>query len=189
MLERTSNSDKDVIINKVVCDDVGLAFKLWDCVFSAIHSSSPTVEHCMETQERIDKAMAHIRSMGFSVKPKLHGMESHVVVTQMRTITGGVGKLMEHWIEQYHQTSFRFDLAYCCVGSLVRKAAIRSSADKRARNPRVQLIKMLLQKRFVGIRKRQSAAIEREEKKIQTKHERREHALAKISATIELDKN
>jgi len=66
LLERTSNSDKDVIINKV-CDD---AFKLWDGVFSAIHSPSPTVEHCMETQERIDKAMAHIRSMGFSVTPK-----------------------------------------------------------------------------------------------------------------------
>ena len=47
---------------------------------------------------------------------------------------------------------------------------------------------MLLQKRFVGIRKRQSAAIESEEKKIQIKHKRREHALAKISATIELDK-
>ena len=47
---------------------------------------------------------------------------------------------------------------------------------------------MLLQKRFVGIRKRQSAAIESEEKKLQIKHERREHALAKISATIELDK-
>jgi hypothetical protein len=47
---------------------------------------------------------------------------------------------------------------------------------------------MLLQKRFVGIKKRQSAAIESEEKKIQIKHERREHALAKISATIKLDK-
>ena len=118
LLERTSNSDKDVIINKV-CDD---AFKLWDGVFSAIHSPSPTVEHCMETQEQIDKAMAHIRSMGFSVKPKLHGMESYVV-TQMRTIPGGIGKLMEHWIKQYH------------VGSLV--------LDKRAHNLRVQLNKML----------------------------------------------
>ena len=47
---------------------------------------------------------------------------------------------------------------------------------------------MLLQKRFVGIRKRQSAAFKSEEKKIQIKHERREHALAKILATIELDK-
>ena len=36
--------------------------------------------------------------------------------------------------------------------------------------------------------KKRSAAIESEEKKIQIKHERREHALAEISATIELDK-
>ena len=114
-------------------------------------------------------------------------MESHVV-RQMRTIRGGIGKLMEHWIEQYHQTGFRFDLAYCCVGSLVGQAAIRSSAEKRAHNPRVQLNKMLLQKIFVGIRVRQSAAIESEEKKIQIKHERRENALTEMSATIELNK-
>ena len=54
--------------------------------------------------------------------------------------------------------------------------------------PRVQLNKMLLEKRFVGIRKKRSAAIESEEKKIQIKHERREHTLSKISATIQLDK-
>jgi len=29
-------------------------------------------------------------------------MESHVV-RQMRTTPGGIGMLMEHWIEQYHQ--------------------------------------------------------------------------------------
>ena len=43
LLERTSNSYKDVIINKV-CDNVGLVFKLWDGDFSVIHLSSPTVE-------------------------------------------------------------------------------------------------------------------------------------------------
>ena len=58
--------------------------------------------------------------------------------------------------------------------------------QKREHSPRVQLNKMLLQKRFLGIRKRQSAAIESEEKKIKIKHETREHALGKISATIEL---
>ena len=47
---------------------------------------------------------------------------------------------------------------------------------------------MLLQKSFVGIRKRQSSAIESEEKKIQIKHERRDKALTEISATIELNK-
>jgi hypothetical protein len=105
--------------------------------------------------------------MGFSITPKLNGMESHVV-TQMRTIYLGV--LESSW----------------SIGS---NSTIKpSSAENRACNPRVQLNKMLLQKRFVGIRKRQSAAIESEEKKMQIKHERREHALAKISATIKLDK-
>ena len=67
------------------------------------------------------------------------------------------------------------------------QAAIRSSVEKRGRNPRVQLCKKLLEKRFVGIRKKRSA-IESEEKKIQLKHERRENALTEISATIELNK-
>jgi hypothetical protein len=66
LLQHTSHPDKVVIVNKV-CDDVGLAFKLWDGAFSAIHSPNPTVEHCTVTQTRIDNAMAHIRGMGFSV--------------------------------------------------------------------------------------------------------------------------
>jgi len=44
LLQHTSHPDKVVIVNKV-CDDVGLAFKLWDGAFSAIHSPNPTVEH------------------------------------------------------------------------------------------------------------------------------------------------
>jgi hypothetical protein len=47
---------------------------------------------------------------------------------------------------------------------------------------------MLLEKRFVGIRKKRSAVIESEEKQMQLKHEWRENALAEISATIELNK-
>jgi hypothetical protein len=102
LLEHTFNSDNEVIVDKI-CKNLGLPFKLWDGVFSAIHLPNPTVENCMETHKRIDKAMAHIRSMGFSIAPKMHGMESHVV-TKMRTIPGGIGigKVMEHWIEQHH---------------------------------------------------------------------------------------
>jgi hypothetical protein len=72
----------------------------------------------------------------------------------------------------------------------VGQAAIRSSVEKRGRNQRVQLCKKLVEKRFFGIRKKRSAAIESEEKKIQIqiKHERRENALTEISATIELNK-
>jgi hypothetical protein len=110
LLENTLNTDKEVLVSKIF-DNVGLAFKLWDGAFSAIHLSNPTIEHCIETQEQIDKAMVCIRSMGYSITQQMHGMESHVT-TQMRTIQGVIGKLMKHWIEQYHQTGFRFDLAY-----------------------------------------------------------------------------
>ena len=73
-------------------------------------------------------------------------MEKHVV-TQMQSIPGGIGKLMEHWIEQYHQIGHRLDMAYCHVGSLTGQAAIRSSVEKRGRNPRVQMNKQFLLKK------------------------------------------
>jgi hypothetical protein len=79
-------------------------------------------------------------------------------------------------------------MAYCCVGTLSGQAAIWSSAEKNARNPRVQLNKQVLEKNFVGIRKKRSAAIKSKEKKILIKHEWREHALAEISATIEFER-
>jgi hypothetical protein len=114
LLEHAINSGIAEKVNNT-CNDICLALKLWDGAFSDIHTPNPSVEHCQATQNRIDKAMAHIRSMGFSITPKMHGMEKHVV-TQMQTIPGGIGKLMEHWIEQYHQIGYRFDLAYCRVG-------------------------------------------------------------------------
>ncbi len=48
-----------------------------------------------------------MRDMGFSVSPKVCGMEGHVV-KQMRAIRGGIGELIEYWIEQYHQTGFKY---------------------------------------------------------------------------------
>ncbi len=133
MLEHVINSGIAEKVHKT-CDDICLALKLWDGAFSDIHTPNPPVEHCQSTQNRIDQAMAHIRSMGFSITPKMHEMEKHAII-QMQTIPGGIDKLMEHWIEQYHQTGHRFDLAYCPVGSLSGQAAICSSVEKRGRNP------------------------------------------------------
>jgi hypothetical protein len=133
LLEHAMNSGIAEKVHKI-CKVICLALKLWDGAFSDIHTPNPSVEHCKSTQNRIDHAMAHIRLMGFSITPKMHGMKKHVV-TQMQTIPGGIGKLMEHWIEKYHQTGHRFDLAHCRVGTLSGQAAIRSSVKKRGRNP------------------------------------------------------
>ena len=174
LLQKESQPEVVEKINET-CHNIGLALKLWDAAFSAIHAHNPTPEHCNKTQEIIDRAMFQMRKMGFSVTPKMHGMEHHVV-TQMRNIPGGLGRLMEHWIEQYHQIGYRLDLAYCRVGSLVGQAAIRSRVEKRGMNPRVQMNKKALQARYVGSRKRRADAIERDEKKVLIK-ELKKHKL------------
>jgi len=48
-------------------------------------------------------------------------------------------------------------MAYCCVGSLRGKAAIRSSVEKRGRNPRVHINKQFLLEKFIGRKKKISS--------------------------------
>jgi len=140
-----SEDEREILIGNVnkKCDDVGQGLLLWDGVFSHVHRSHPNEAHCVETQDRIDAAMAHMRDMGLSITPKMHGMEKHVV-NQMRATRGGIGRLVEHWIEHYHQVGYRYDVAYDRVGSPVKAAEIRAKAEKRSRQPQVQLNKNLL---------------------------------------------
>ncbi len=91
------------------CHDVGLALKLKDATLSGIHAPDISPDHCNKTQETIDSAILQMRRMSISVTPKMHGMEKHIVM-QMQSIPSGIGRLMEHWIEQYHQIGYRFDL-------------------------------------------------------------------------------
>lgn len=92
-----------------VCRDVGLALRLWDGAFAAIHTVDPTDDDCDKAQECIDMAMKQVRAMGISIKPKMHA----IAVRQMRAIPGGISKLMEHWVEQYHQIGYWYDQSYC----------------------------------------------------------------------------
>ena len=53
--------------------------------------------------------MAQHRKLNFSVTPKTHGMETHVVA-QMRQFAGGLAKLIEHWVEHYHKIGHGYDM-------------------------------------------------------------------------------
>ena len=86
---------------------------------------------CTETQGEIAVAMALHHQMGLSVTSKAHGMENHVV-GQMRSIPGGIGKSMENWVEQYHQTGYRFDMSYCRAGKLENQALIKNGEEGEA---------------------------------------------------------
>ena len=111
------------------------------------HRFYPTESDCDEAQKTIDLAVAQLRKLGISITPEVHGTQFHAV-NQMRSIPGGIGKLAEDWVEQYHQAGFRYDLCYCRVGGLKQQAVIRSRADHRARNPKVVMRKKLVDKRL-----------------------------------------
>lgn len=178
-VERFSENERVILIGKVnkKCDDVGQGMQLWDGVFSHVHEPNHDEAHCVVTQARIDAAMAHMRDMGCSITPKMHGMEKHVV-NQMRAARGGIGRLVEHWIEHYHQVGYRYDVAYDRVGSSVKAAEIRARSEKRSRHHQVQLNKNLLHT-FV---KRKVTKVKQSKLMHQIKQERRESAFAKFKS-------
>jgi len=90
------------------------ALVLWDDVFSKANTTYESLnddwvkDHCDKTEESVKQAMFQMREMGFSITPKIHGLECHLV-HQMRTVPGGIAMLIEHWVEQYHQIAAEMD--------------------------------------------------------------------------------
>ena len=103
--KRGHTTEEEIV---TLCAEVRKALVLWDDVFSKANKEyeSTTVDwvtkHCDDTQKSIELAMFQMRSMGFSITPKMHGLECHLVHL-MRTIPGGIHQMIEHWVEQYHQ--------------------------------------------------------------------------------------
>ena len=81
-------------------------------MFKAIHKEDPSRKHCTNAQKLINLAMNHWRkSLKMSIiMPKSYGMEARVMM-QMLDIKGGISRLIEHWVKQYHQVGHRYDLS------------------------------------------------------------------------------
>ncbi len=65
-----------------------------------------------------------MRGLDFSITPMVHGMEYHVV-KQMRAIRDRGVELIEHWIKQYHQTWFKYDIKYKYMAGEHEKAVVK----------------------------------------------------------------
>ena len=60
--------------------------------------------------------MEHWRKyLKLSIIPKLHGIGAHLL-RQVLFIDGGIARLIEHWVEQYHQVGRRYDMSYYRAG-------------------------------------------------------------------------
>lgn len=134
MIEKKRENTTEEEIRKL-CDEVTDALVLWDDVFSKANTKYESTAadwvktHCDEMEESIKLAMHQMRSMGFSITPKMHGLECHIVHL-MRTIPGGIRQMIEHWVEQYHQQAAEMERLW--VGH-----PYKSQAEFRARREKM----------------------------------------------------
>ena len=170
----TCSCPKEDIEN--LCDDHELLLTLWDGALSEVQIKDPTEANFERAQWFIKCAMEVMRDMGFSVTPKAHGMEKHVVA-QMRNIRGGIGELIEYWIEQYHQVGFKYDMKYRNMSSDFEKAVVRAKREKISMNPGVVKANEVRVDKFEGKRKKPDKNIDNNDKKKKIKIDRRNEAL------------
>ena len=158
-----------------LCMNVSTLLIRWDGALSILHQVDPEEKHYVMAQERIDKALELSRSMGFSITPKYHGAEMHLV-WQMRRCKGGLMEFDESWTEQYHQTGYNFDMKLRNMGSEKRKAEVRAAQDRRANRPQTIEARAKLKMHKTG--KREGTKIKEALQK-RLKESRREEALTR----------
>ncbi|KAL7547083.1 LOW QUALITY PROTEIN: hypothetical protein ACHAWF_010401 [Thalassiosira exigua] len=157
-----------------ICDDVCLALKLWDGIFADMYKVYPTPVFCDILQGKINKAMAHHRAMGLSVTPKAHGCDTYQEALLSSSKTGS-------------NTIIRLGDATtsATVERLDKQASIRSRMEKRARHPRVQMNKKLVEERYKGIRRAKKSALKREIAEVKVKREMRDGAFSEAKVKLE----
>ena len=183
----TDDSSIDAENIAKLCKDCEVYLSLWDAAISSIHKENPTEEHLGETQLLIDYAMAKHRELGFSVTPKTHGMEKHVV-DQMRRVKGGFKKLIEHWVEHYHQVGHRYDIKWQNQKNELLKAVIRARLEYTASHPEV-LRRLDDIRKSLRVRKTPDHVVAAAEEKKRMKMERRKKYIdaAKAASSVSED--
>ena len=121
--------------------------------------------------------------MVLSMTPKAHGIERHAVA-QMRRIQGGIMKMLEHWVEQYHQTGYKYDEMWRTMGDKAKKARVRACMEHIASDEKVMEKLDDYDNAFIGKRKRSAVKLEMLR---DVKREKREEAVNSASILYEND--
>jgi len=133
-LHDNSSETKESI--EETCDNVTSLLVLWDGVLSHLHIAFPTEEQCDQTQVFIDAAIKLANVMGMTKTVKGHGSQRHIV-SQMRSVYGGLPEFDESWAERIHQWGYSADMKLRNF-SECKKALIRATNFRRTSKPQTQ---------------------------------------------------
>eukprot|EP00984_Skeletonema_dohrnii_P027892 scaffold17602_cov77-Skeletonema_dohrnii-CCMP3373.AAC.2 len=171
----------------LLCEDCVEYLVLWDAAFAAVHVDNPDQAACDKAQLYIDLAMFKHRQLKFRVTPKTHGMEKHVVSQMLRMKI--LSKLIEHWVEHYHQIGSRYDLKWINQSNELKRAVIRARREFTASHPEVLKRKEIIME---SLRKRKTpdatvaAAVERKRIKTELRAKYVDAAITRQEADLAL---
>ncbi len=115
--------------------DTSFVIQTLDAATADIHSIANHAE------KAIFVMVAQLRRMGENITTESHGFEKHAIFP--REIPEGIGMLIKHWTESYHQIGNKYDLTYCQMFSTTQ-AETWSQREKIIANPQVVRRKALL---------------------------------------------
>ena len=95
--------DEDI---DLLCTDSEEVLSLFDDFLRILRKG--TENNRVEAEQARDKAMEKWWGLDLSVMVKLHLLERHAI-SHMCKFPGGLGPLVEDWVERYHQIVFRLE--------------------------------------------------------------------------------
>ena len=156
---------------------------MWDDAFAAVHTSDPLENDLIDTQIKINTAMVKIRELKMNITSKAHGMEDHVV-DQMIITPGSIVRMIEHWVERYHQVGYIYNDKWRRAKGEIQKAELQAHREHIGGNTEVKKQPDALQK-YLAKGKHEST-VERGEDTKKVKKERREDVSPKSAGQMAL---
>ena len=111
-----STTDIDVLVDQII-----ESMSKWNTFFSILQKEHPTEEEKSRAQTVADEAVECHHDLVDNKTPKTHVAQYHSVPQYLRLHPGLLRKLIEHWVEQSHQTGHKIEQQFRHIPVTKRK--------------------------------------------------------------------
>ena len=110
----------------------------WNTFFSVLQKEHPTEEEKGGAQAVADEAVKCHHDLVDNKTPKTHVAQYHSVAQYLRLHPGLLRKLIEHWVEQSHQSGYKIEQQFRRIPGIENKANCKAGKRHSSNNPDIQ---------------------------------------------------
>ena len=154
--EKREDSVSDEVIDERT-DAYAVLLTCLDGAFSVLRSKNPGLAEVETATASIQSSMNRWRSMGLSVTPKAHVLESHAVHCLKSSIPyGGLSEMLEDFVELSHQEDARLERQFQSIPNYERKHAAMHRAEEARTHPGVVQVRAEMDKKKQGMKRQRT---------------------------------